>query len=229
MHPLGTCALTLAVTAIITPFIPATVTVAAETDTPASTPTKASTISKISPTLGVVSGGSVVTITGRDFTGVTAVRFDSLPAVRFTVLSPTSVTAISPKLEPGSYRIAVTTAAGTTVGATYTVRTFEQEVLRLTNEARSAKRKCGSKTYKAAPALRWDATLAAVAAAHSRDMATRNYFNHKSKSGASPFDRMKAAGYRYDYAGENIAAGFASPKSVVNGWLRSSGHCKKTS
>ena len=113
-----------------------------------------------------------------------------------------------------------------TTGATSTVRTFEQEVLRLTNAARSAKRKCGSKTYKAVPALRWDATLAKVAAAHSRDMAAKNYFSHTSKSGTSPFDRMKAAGYRYDYAGENIAAGYASPKSVVNGWLKSTGHCK---
>lgn len=224
MHPLRTCALTLAVVALTVPTIPATVARAAETAAPA--PTPISTIAKISPTSGVVPGGSVVTITGRDFTGVTAVSFDSTPAVRFTVVSSTKLTAISPRLDSGSYRLAVTTPAGTTTGATFAVRTFEQEVLRLTNEARSAKRKCGSKTYKAVPALTWDATLAEVAAAHSRDMAAKNYFSHTSKSGASPFDRMKRAGYRYDYAGENIAAGFASPKSVVNGWLKSAGHCR---
>jgi uncharacterized protein YkwD len=59
-------------------------------------------------------------------------------------------------------------------------------------------------------------------------MATKDYFSHYSKSGKSPFQRMRAAGYRYRAAGENIAAGrsLASPEAVVKAWLKSPGHCK---
>jgi uncharacterized protein YkwD len=105
---------------------------------------------------------------------------------------------------------------------------FEAEVLRLTNEARSKARRCGGKRMKAVAPLRWDARLAASANAHSADMATKNYFSHYSKSGASPFQRIKATGYRYRAAGENIAAGrsLATPAAVVAAWLRSPGHCR---
>ena len=90
----------------------------------------------------------------------------------------------------------------------------EAEVLRLTNEARSHSRKCGGKKMKAVRPLRWSDTLAASAEAHSADMANANYFSHYTQSGASPFQRMRAAGYSYRAAGENIAAGrsLAHPK-----------------
>lgn len=50
-----------------------------------------------------------------------------------------------------------------------------------------------------------DARLSRVAYAHAADMASQRYFTHVSPTGASPFDRMKAAGVSYRYAGENIA------------------------
>jgi uncharacterized protein YkwD len=105
---------------------------------------------------------------------------------------------------------------------------FEAEVLRLTNEARSHSRKCGGTWKKAVGPVRWSPTLANSANAHSADMATKDYFSHYSKSGKSPFQRMRAAGYRYRAAGENIAAGrsLASPEAVVKAWLKSPGHCK---
>jgi uncharacterized protein YkwD len=105
---------------------------------------------------------------------------------------------------------------------------FEAEVLRLTNEARSHSRKCGGRKFKAARALRWSPVLASSADEHSTDMATRDYFSHYAPNGNSPFDRMRAAGYRYRAAGENIAAGrsLADPAAVVRAWLNSPGHCK---
>ena len=105
---------------------------------------------------------------------------------------------------------------------------FELEVLRLTNKARKKSRKCGSKRMKRAKKLRWNPTLAATANAHSADMATRDYFSHYAPGGVSPFQRMRAAGYRYRAAGENIAAGrsLASPEAVVRAWLKSPGHCR---
>lgn len=72
--------------------------------------------------------------------------------------------------------------------------------------------------------LEWSDSLAAVALAHSKDMAIRGFFDHTNPDGLSPFDRMKNAGISYRRAAENIAAGQQSPEAVVNGWMNSSGH-----
>ncbi len=198
----------------------------AEATTPSTPTATLSSISKLSITNGVETGGAAVVITGSDFVDVTAVAFGTTPATSFTTSSPTSITAVSPALRAGTYKIAVTNAAGTTVAAKYTVRTFEAEVLRLVNAARGVARKCGNSRYKATRPLRWDSTLAKVATAHSKDMADHSFFSHDSRNGTSPFQRIKKAGYRYDSAGENIAAGFRTPASVVKAWLKSPGHCK---
>ncbi|GAA4200589.1 hypothetical protein GCM10022220_05260 [Actinocatenispora rupis] len=91
---------------------------------------------------------------------------------------------------------------------------YEKEVAREINAAR-AKAKCGP--------LRYDSRLAAAARAHSDDMATRNYFDHTSPDGVTPWDRAKAVGYT-DPSAENIAAGQATPAAVVRAWLASPGH-----
>jgi uncharacterized protein YkwD len=59
-------------------------------------------------------------------------------------------------------------------------------------------------------------------------MSNKDYFSHTSLDGKSPFDRIRAAGYSYRAAGENIAAGTAlkTPAAVVQAWLDSPGHCK---
>jgi uncharacterized protein YkwD len=105
---------------------------------------------------------------------------------------------------------------------------FEAEALRLTNEARAHSRKCGGKRMKAVRPVSWSGLLAATANAHSADMATADYFSHHTPSGRSPFDRMRAAGYSYRAAGENIAAGrsLSDPAAVVQAWLNSPGHCR---
>jgi uncharacterized protein YkwD len=186
----------------------------------------ASSITAISPANGIEPGGAVVTISGKNFTGATAVAFGTVAATKFSVVSASTITAISPVLDAGTYQLSITTPAGTTTGGRFTVRTIEDEVLRLVNDARASKRKCGSTTYKAVRALRPDAKLAKLAAAHSSDMAAHNYFSHESRNGDSPFDRMADAGYRYSSAGENIAAGYRTPSSVVKAWLKSPGHCR---
>ena len=56
------------------------------------------------------------------------------------------------------------------------------------------------------------------------DMGQHGYFAHNSQDGRSPFDRMRAAGYSGGLMGENIAAGYPSPKAVVEGWIDSPGH-----
>lgn len=66
--------------------------------------------------------------------------------------------------------------------------------------------------------------LSAAAQGHSVDMALNDFFSHTSKDGRSPWDRIRATGYEYRSAGENIAAGYSTATSAVNGWMGSSGH-----
>lgn len=103
---------------------------------------------------------------------------------------------------------------------------WEQQVLRLTNEARAVGADCGSEgVFGAAPPLRMDTALRCAARLHSQDMIDRDYFDHVNPDGEAPWDRMDDAGYNWRSAGENIAAGQRSPESVVAGWLDSDGHC----
>jgi hypothetical protein len=68
----------------------------------------------VSPASGSISGGTITTIYGHDFTGG-SVEFGSLPAASFNVDSDNQITAVSPKSsEPGPVDVRVATAAGTT-------------------------------------------------------------------------------------------------------------------
>lgn len=62
------------------------------------------------------------------------------------------------------------------------------------------------------------------AALHSQDMATHDFMSHTGSDGSDPGDRMRRAGYDWYTYGENVAAGYGSPASVVAGWMGSSGH-----
>jgi uncharacterized protein YkwD len=53
--------------------------------------------------------------------------------------------------------------------------------------------------------LAFNGTLIQIAREHSQDMLTRNYFDHNTPEGLTPFDRMTNAGYTFAAAGENIA------------------------
>jgi len=104
--------------------------------------------------------------------------------------------------------------------------TLEAEVLKLTNAARKHARSCGSKYMKAAKPLRYNERLATAAGVHSRDMATHNYFSHTDRAGNAPWGRFTKAGYNWQAAAENIAAGQKSAREVVNDWIKSPGHCR---
>ena len=100
-----------------------------------------------------------------------------------------------------------------------------QAVLRLVNLARAQPRACGDEQFQRVRPLAWNEALAEASLAHSRDMASHDYFSHADPSGASVRQRVASAGYRWRYVGENIAAGLGSPEQVVAGWLASPGHC----
>ncbi len=73
-----------------------------------------------------------------------------------------------------------------------------------------------------------------TAARHqSQDMATHNLFQHETVPGSSfynytntpePWDRMEAEGYNWNYAGENIAAGYVGSEAAYVGWWNSTCH-----
>lgn len=91
----------------------------------------------------------------------------------------------------------------------------ERAVWTLTNQERSENGLSG---------LSFNGDLVASARAHSADMAAQDYFNHTALDGSSPGDRIAATGYDANSWGENIAAGYATPESVVEGWMNSPGH-----
>lgn len=66
--------------------------------------------------------------------------------------------------------------------------------------------------------------LSKVARAKSQDMAKNNYFSHNSPTYGDPFTMIRNFGIQYRTAGENIAKGYSSAQSVMNGWMNSSGH-----
>jgi len=53
----------------------------------------------------------------------------------------------------------------------------------------------------------------------SADMASKNYFSHTDSLGRDPFTRMKAFGYSYLPAGENLAAGYSDAQNTFNLWV----------
>ena len=101
-----------------------------------------------------------------------------------------------------------------------------ERMLALVNKARSVPRRCGDKSFAAAPALVWDTTLETVAAQHANDMATNDFFSHTARDGSTPAQRVTRAGYRWRMTGENIAAGQLSAEAAVAGWIKSPGHCE---
>jgi len=74
------------------------------------------------------------------------------------------------------------------------------------------------------PPLIWHRGLASVARGHSKDMVARHFFSHTNPDGLRSRDRLAAAGIGYAAMGENIAFGQKTGASVLNAWLKSSGH-----
>lgn len=100
-----------------------------------------------------------------------------------------------------------------------------EKLLALVNQARGTARRCGDRTFEAAPPLNWNATLGSTAHAHSRAMANGNFFAHRDADGLIPGDRVELAGYSASAVGENIAAALDTPQLVLDAWLASPGHC----
>jgi uncharacterized protein YkwD len=85
------------------------------------------------------------------------------------------------------------------------------------------------RTRRGLPALRPRADLADVAREHSRDMAERNYFAHKSPEGFEVAQRVLVGGILYDAVAENLLESRGADDHVqhaVKQWMNSGGHRK---
>lgn len=69
-----------------------------------------------------------------------------------------------------------------------------------------------------------NAKLDAAAQAAARDMAAKGYFAHVSPEGVTPWQWLDQAGYRYSYAGQNLAMDFADSRAVEQAWMESPSH-----
>ena len=70
------------------------------------------TLASVSPSSGVNRGGTLVTLTGTDFTGATSVKFGTRDAVSFTVVNSTTITAVTPATGEQTVSVVVTTPTG---------------------------------------------------------------------------------------------------------------------
>ncbi len=90
-----------------------------------------------------------------------------------------------------------------------------QELLNFTNQKRGE---------NGLESLSNNAQLADAASKKTDDMFAKNYWAHNSPDGTTPWVFIKASGYNYVYAGENLARGFNSANDVVNAWMASTNH-----
>ncbi len=90
-----------------------------------------------------------------------------------------------------------------------------QRLLNLINEARQEK--------KLLP-LALNNKLATAAELKTEDMLNKDYFEHTSPSGVTPWYWFKIAGYNFTYAGENLAMDFFETDAVFQAWMNSPSH-----
>lgn len=114
--------------------------------------------------------------------------------------------AVAGLLFPPATPVSRANAAGG--NSTYTEPVARLELLMLdeVNHDRLAAENAAETRYRARPLL-WDDRLAAVARAHSQDMARNGFFSHEGSGGTLPWTRVSKAGITWRATGENIFMG----------------------
>ncbi|WP_371367038.1 CAP domain-containing protein [Pseudomonas sp. QL9] len=151
--------------------------------------------------------------------------FDMLRDRYCTALLAPQYTDVGVTREDDEWRLVLASSGAGSGGKLEDPRSAAKALLAQVNAARAHSRMCGSRRFSAARPLSWNNALGSAAQAHSRDMASENYFDHRDPDGDMPDDRARAAGYRGRKIGENIAAGQGSVNQAMAGWLASPGHC----
>jgi hypothetical protein len=90
-----------------------------------------------------------------------------------------------------------------------------ERVIELTNQKRGE---------MGLPPLKMNNQLNEAAQRKAGDMFAFDYWAHNSPSGRDPWGFFREVGYRYVYAGENLARDFMNSESVVQAWMDSPTH-----
>jgi hypothetical protein len=72
--------------------------------------------------------------------------------------------------------------------------------------------------------LAQNALLTKAAQMKADDMAAKGYFAHNSPDGKTSWYWFDQVGYKYEYAGENLAINFDDSEDVTNAWMASPTH-----
>ncbi len=97
----------------------------------------------------------------------------------------------------------------------YAANISPDEVIRLTNLKR---REAG------VPELSYNAALSQAAKAKGEHMLANDYWAHIAPDGTEPWKFFTDYGYKYRYAGENLARDFSNPSSAIDAWMASPSH-----
>ena len=97
----------------------------------------------------------------------------------------------------------------------YAANIKPSEIVRLTNEERV---KAGAGKLVENP------LLTQAAQAKGKDMLEKDYWAHVSPDGVEPWFFFNNVGYKYRYAGENLARDFTNPQGAIQAWLASPSH-----
>lgn len=97
----------------------------------------------------------------------------------------------------------------------YAANISPEEVIRLTNEKR---------IQNGLAPLSQNSVLSQAAQAKGADMLTKDYWAHVAPDGTQPWKFFIDSGYRYRYAGENLARDFQNASSAVDAWMNSPSH-----
>jgi len=137
-----------------------------------------------------------------------------LSTVALTVVpTATASTSSARHLRHRRARAAGTCANSNAVVGRASARALRMAVVCLINQQR---------TSRHLPALHASLLLDRSAQGWTNAMVSSDQFSH----GVNFAGRISAVGYVWRSAGENIATGFQTPRSVVNAWMASTGHCQ---
>lgn len=80
------------------------------------------------------------------------------------------------------------------------------------------------RTTNSEKALTVNDKLTQAAQMKADDMASKGYFSHIGPNGEKPWFWFEKVGYKYEYAGENLAVDFTESNDVSNAWINSAKH-----
>ena len=97
----------------------------------------------------------------------------------------------------------------------YAANISVDDVVRLTNDKRAE---------AGLPPLAYSSDLARAAQEKGNDMIAKDYWAHVAPDGTQPWYFFNDVGYKYRYAGENLAKDFSTAQAAVDAWMASPSH-----